>query len=52
MTQRKAEKMKKKTGGKKLTLRKETLRDLKVRNPQTQLVKGGHVCTWEISGCW
>ena len=52
MTQVKAEKTKKKAGGKKLTLRKETLRDLKVRTTQTQQVKGGHVCSWDWSTCY
>ena len=52
MTQRTAYKTKSKPGRKKLTLRKETLRDLKARNHQAQQVKGGHVCSWEWSGCW
>jgi hypothetical protein len=57
MSQKKAEKTKTKAGGKKLTLRKETLRDL---NPQTQQVKGGRLsqntatgvqCSYKVSGC-
>ena len=48
----KAEKTRKEAGGKRLTLRKETLRDLKARSPQAQQVKGGHVCSWDWSGCW
>ena len=51
MTQVKAEKTKTKAGGKKLTLRKETLRDLKARNLQAQQVKGGIVCSFFGSGC-
>ena len=57
MTQLKAEETTTQAGGKKLTLRKETLRDL---NPQTQQVNGGGLsqdtttgnrCTYRVSGC-
>jgi hypothetical protein len=59
MTQVKAEKTETTAGGKKLTLRKETLQDLKARNPQPQQVKGGlsqntntgDQCTFAVSGC-
>ena len=51
MTQRKTEEPKNKTGPKKLTLSKETLRDLKGRNHETQQVKGGRNCSGTDSGC-
>lgn len=59
MTQVKAEETTRYATGKKLTLRKETLRDLKARNPRTQQVNGGaskdsatgDQCTYRVSGC-
>ena len=56
MTQVKAAKTETTADGRKLTLRKETLRDL---NPQTQQVNGalsqntttGERCTYRVSGC-
>ena len=59
MSQVEAEKTKTNAGGKKLTLRRETLRDLQARNPQIQQVKSGRSqntntgdqCSYQVSGC-
>ena len=53
MTQEKPDKATSKPGKKKLTLTKETLRDLKEPNLQTPQVKGGaHACcSRAASGC-
>ena len=61
MTQLESEKTRTQAGGKKLTLRKETLRDLQAPESRIQRINGGRglsqdtntgdQCTYRVSGC-
>ena len=53
MTQRKADETKSRPGRKKLTLSKETLKDLTANGGRTNPVRGGNrtACTYDESNC-